>query len=139
MKKNDVPQDNAKSFEGQRKALYAIDETGHYTVTPSSGWEAEEVVLDLAIAQYDNLTAEALTRAKSGLGSTLEYHMYRCRMDVTILAQSSGFFKWQVKRHLKPGALEKLSPAKQERYVDALGLPLAELTQVPTVHQVDTQ
>ncbi len=131
MKTNDVPQDQAKAFEGQRKAMYAIDENGNYTVTPSSGWEAEEAVLDQAIAQYEALTEKALQGVRQGLLAPLEYHMYRQRMDETILAQSTGFFKWQVRRHLKPANFSRLSATKLTRYADALGLSLADLQQVP--------
>ena len=53
MKKEDVPQDHAKAFQGRKKALYALDENGRYAIVPSSGWEAEEIVLDQAIEEYE--------------------------------------------------------------------------------------
>lgn len=131
MNKHEVPQDKAKSFEGQRKALYAVNESGEYEITASSGWEAEEVVLDLAVAQYSLLTAASLQRVNEGISSPLEYHMHHRRMDITLLAQSAGHFKWQVRRHLKPTVFSRLSVVKQECYAEALGLSLTELQQVP--------
>lgn len=140
MKIKEVPQDNAKAFQGQSKAVYAVDDSGAYTVTPSSGWEAEEVVLDLAIAQFKALTNEALQRVQQGVSAPLEYHMYQCRMDSTILAQSTGFFKWQVHRHLKPHVFANLSKDKLNRYAAALDLCLTELQHIPLVDtpRVDT-
>ena len=131
MKKNEVPQHNAKAFEGQSKALYAIDENGQYGIVPSSGWDAEEIVLDQAIAEFEQLCQQALDRIHQGNSSTLEYHMYRCRMDETVLAQSSGFFKWQVRRHLKPRHFSRLSDQKKMRYAQALGISLQALNSLP--------
>ncbi len=132
MKKHEVPQDQADSLQGQRKAMYAVDEDGHYGVTPSNGWEAEALVLDQAIEQFASLSNDARQRVEQGMSSPLEYHMYRKRMDVTVLAQSTGFFKWQVRRHLLPAIFSALSESKKRRYCEALGLSLAELGQMPT-------
>lgn len=131
MKADEVPQDNARSFAGQKKGLYAVGDDGNYAIVPSSGWEAEEIVLELAIAQFEKLAASALRRAHAGEASALEFHMYNKRMDVTLLAQSAGFFKWQVRRHCKPAAFKRLSTAKLQRYADALDVPAAELQRIP--------
>jgi hypothetical protein len=131
MKKDEVPQQAAKAFMGRSKALYATDENGDYKIVGSTGWEAEEIVLDQAIAEYEAQIAEVLPKIKAGQASSLEYHMYKCRMDVLLLAQSSGFFQWQVRRHLRPEIFRKLSQSKKERYADALGLTLAQLESLP--------
>lgn len=116
---------------GQRKALYAINEQGGYAIVPSAGWEAEEIVLLQAIEECHRLAADAHARAKSGLTGALEYHMRRQRMDVMVLAQSTGFFRWQVRRHLRSGAFAKLSAGQQQRYESALGLAARELETLP--------
>jgi hypothetical protein len=131
MKKDEVPQQTAKAFMGHSKALYALDENDEYRIVASSGWEAEEIVLDQAIAVFDQASLEAWSRAKNGLSSTLEFHMFKCRMDVLLLAQSTGFFQWQVRRHLRPEVFKSLSQSKQERYAEALGLTPAQLLTLP--------
>jgi len=72
MKKDEVPQQAAKAFMGHSKALYAQSEDGSYALTPSAGWEAEEIVLDQAIAEYEEGAAQAHARALAGLSSPLE-------------------------------------------------------------------
>ncbi|MGH8281133.1 MAG: hypothetical protein ACRERZ_02965, partial [Gammaproteobacteria bacterium] len=104
---------------------------GHYTPTPCSGWEAEEIVLDQAIAEYQQHAADTWQRARQGHASALEYHMYRQRMDLVLLAQSTGYFKWRVRRHLKPGAFGRLSEKCRQRYAEALGLTAAQLDTLP--------
>ena len=131
MKKEDVPQHQAKAFMGRSKALYALDESGRYQVVPSNGWEAEEIVLDQAIDEFKRLAAEAHAAAKAGSGSALAYHMYSRRMDLVLLADISGFWQWQVGRHLRPGAFEALPPTKQQRYAEALGLSVEQLKSLP--------
>jgi hypothetical protein len=131
MKKNEVPQQNAKAFMGHSKLLYAVDDAGRYVPAPCNGWEAEEIVLDQAIAEYQRLAADAWQRAKAGQTSALEYHMYQQRMDVVLLAQSTGYFKWRVRRHLKTGAFQRLPASIRERYADALGVAATQLDLLP--------
>ena len=131
MKLDDVPQDKSRSFEGQKKRLYARDENGEYTTALSSGWEAEDVVLDQAVEEYNRFTREARQRVQQGLSSPLEYHMYAHRMDITVLAQATGFFRWQVRRHLKPAVFNRLSPRKLQRYEEALQMTPGQLRTLP--------
>ena len=131
MKQDEVPQQVAKAFMGRRKALYATDERGTYGIVPSSGWEAEEIALDQAIAECVREANEAHARARQGISSPLAYHMWHCRMDVVILAQSTGFFQWQVRRHLKPGPFARLSRKAKQRYAEALGCTADELDTLP--------
>lgn len=131
MKKTEVPQQNAKAFMGHSKLLYAVDEAGRYVPAPCNGWEAEEIVLDQAIAEFQRLAADAWARARAGQTSALEYHMFHQRMDVVLLSQSTGYFKWRVRRHLRPGAFRRLPAAIRERYADALGVAAAELDLLP--------
>jgi hypothetical protein len=131
MNRDEVPQDGAKAYMGMKKALYAVDADGRYRVVGSSGWEAEEIVLEQAIEEFEALSKAALERGRAGVTSPLEFHMYRRRMDVVLLAQSTGFFRWSVKRHLRPAVFASLSAAKKQRYADALGLSIAELERLP--------
>jgi hypothetical protein len=131
VKKEEVPQHNAKAFHGQTKALYATDDDGNYAVVGSNGWEAEEIVLDQAAEVFEQAAADAHARARQGSGSPLEYHMAKRRMDVLLLAQATGFWQWQVRRHLRPGAFESLPAPKQARYVEALDLSLQALLTLP--------
>lgn len=131
MNKAEVPQDHVKAFMGRSKALYALGEDGLYQIVPSDGWEAEEIVLDQAIAEFKRLAAGAHARARAGEGSPLEYHMYARRMDLVLLADVSGFWRWQVRRHLRPGAFAALSAPKQRRYAEALGLDVEALKALP--------
>ena len=131
MKKTEVPQQNAKAFMGRSKLLYAVDESGRYVPAPSNGWEAEEIVLDQAIEEFQRQTADAWRRAREGLTSPLEYHMYHERMDLVLLSQTTGYFKWRVRRHLKPGAFRKLPEHVRQRYAEALGIEAAKLDLLP--------
>jgi hypothetical protein len=129
--RDDVPQDVARALGGQRKAMYAVDERGNYGIVRSAGWEVEEIVLEQALAECDEQAADAHARALRGATSPLEYHMRRRRMDVLVLAQSTGFFQWQVRRHLRPGTFRRLSAARRARYAGALGLSVQELLTLP--------
>ncbi|MGQ9427514.1 hypothetical protein ACXYTJ_16635 [Gilvimarinus sp. F26214L] len=131
MKKDEVPQDRDSTYAGQHKLLYAVDEKGNYTGVHSSGWEVESAATRDAIAVIDLDRRDALLRARQGQCSPLEYHMYDRRMDVSLLAQATGLFKWRIRRHFRPDVFTKLSPAIIERYCEALGLTRGQLNSLP--------
>jgi hypothetical protein len=53
--------------------------------------------------------------------------MYRARMDVELLSQASGLWRWRVRRHLKPEGFARLPPALKLRYAEALGISVEAL------------
>ena len=48
-------------------------------------------------------------------------------MDLSIVASYTGFWKWQIKRHLKPSVFNKLSEAKLKKYADVFEITVEEL------------
>ena len=131
MKKEDVPQDNATTYSGHKKVIYATNNDGGYEKVESSGWESEEFVTLMAVEDLNKLAGEAYQRVQAGLSSPLEYHMYKKRQDVLGLSQATGFFQWQIRRHLKPKVFLTLKQKKLQIYSDALGINIAELQAIP--------
>ena len=131
MKKDDVPQDNNRTYGGHKKVIYAVNPEGDYEKIGSSGWEAEEFATLMAVDELNEQAAAAYQRVQQGLSSTLEYHMYAKRLDILGLSQATGFYQWQIKRHLKPRVFSKLSTNKILKYLDVLGLTTAELNLLP--------
>jgi hypothetical protein len=127
MRERDVPQEGNASLAGHRKAIYAVGDDGKLKIVPSRGWEVEETVTRQAVEELERLAREAYERARAGRASPLEVHMYRARMDVPLLAQTTGLWRWRVKRHLRPGAFERLPAALKQRYADAMGIPVEAL------------
>jgi len=133
MKLTDVPQENNKTLDGVRKAVYAVDEDGTYSVVASNGWNAEEIVTSQAVEEFERLANLALIETTKGLCSPLEYHMYKNRMDIALLSQSTGFFKWTIKRDFKKSAFEKLSDKRLQIYADVMGINIEDLLITPSV------
>jgi hypothetical protein len=128
MKVHEIPQDNIRTLAGERKLLYALDENGHYTGAPTTGWEVEEIVLLDALEDYDRRAADAKQKIHNHQSSPIEYFMYMHRMDIITLAQAMGLFQWQVKRHLKPEVFRKLDSVRLQQYADLFRIPVATLT-----------
>jgi hypothetical protein len=100
-------------------------------IAPSKGWEAEEIVTSNAVESLQAQAAEARQRVQAGQASTLEFWMYERRMDLPLLSQTSGYWQWRVKRHLRPEIFSALPNDKLQRYADALGITLAQLRTLP--------
>ena len=119
MKVKEIPQDDIKTFKGfGTKALYAVDENGQYTRTPTSGWEVEEVVLRDVVDDFAKLAEQAKTRVLRGETSPIEYYMNEYYMDLPALARGIGLAKWKVKRHFNPNIFNKLNQKMLQRYAD---------------------
>ncbi|MEN8168258.1 MAG: hypothetical protein ABFR65_12395 [Pseudomonadota bacterium] len=131
MKIKDIPQDNNSSMQGETKLLYAKSDSGRIESARTSGWDAEEVVLEQAIDEIHRQAREAYARAAAGQTSTLEFHMYDQRMDLAMLAQAIGRFQWMVKRDFSPERFARLPAEKLERYADVLGLDRDTLKKLP--------
>ena len=131
MKKEDTPQQAHEIYEGEKKAVYVVNEEGKMEMAQTAGWEAEIIVLQQAIDDINRLADDALKRVKSGESSPLEYHMYAQRMDIPMLAQAVGCFQWQLKRHLKPKGFAKLSEKKLGLYAKVLGISTEVLSNIP--------
>ena len=122
MRDRDVPQEGNASLGGHRKAMYALAEDGKLRIVASRGWEAEEIVTRQAVEDLERRAQAARERALAGESSPLEYHMYRARMDVTLLSQTTGLWRWRVRRHFRPRVFERLPPRLRRRYAEALGV-----------------
>lgn len=131
MEENKVPQDNIVTYANNRKAMYATDNSGHYNVVASSGWEVEEEATMQAVHELDRLASEAYQRVLQGEKSALYFHMYNCRMDLQVLSESTGLFKWRIKRHFRPSVFHNLPENILKRYESALGISPEELCKLP--------
>jgi hypothetical protein len=130
MRERDVPQEGNATLDGKRKAVYAVGDDGRLRIVESRGWEVEEVVTRQALAELERHAQEARARVTAGHSSPLEYHMYRARMDVTLLAQATGLWRWRVRRHFRPEIFARLPRALLQRYADALGITPEQLARL---------
>jgi hypothetical protein len=127
MREREVPQEGNRSLAGHRKAVYAVADDGKLRLVPSRGWEVEEIVTRQAVEDLERRAEEARARALAGESSPLEYHMYRARMDLELLSQSTGLWRWRVRRHLRPAVFARLPLALRRRYAETLGVSVEAL------------
>jgi len=130
MRERDVPQEGNATLAGHRKAIYAVGDDGKLRLVPSRGWEVEEIVTRQAVEELERRAREARERVLAGETSPLEYHMYRARMDVALLSQATGLWRWRVWRHFKPRVFARLPLSLRRRYAEALGLSVEALGKV---------
>ena len=131
MKTGDVPQEGNATLAGLRKAVYARDADNRIVTVASAGWEVEEIVTQQAADIFSAYAAEAHARALRGERSPLEYWMYARRMDLATFAQSSGVWRWRIRRHFQPARFARLSAKLLDRYAHALGISRDTLSRLP--------
>ncbi len=130
MRERDVPQEGNATLAGNRKAVYAVAEDGRLRIVASRGWEAEEIVTRQAVEDLERRAQAARARVLAGQASPLEYHMYKARMDLPLLSQTTGLWRWRVRRHFRPSVFARLPLSLKRRYSEALGVPLEKLDKV---------
>jgi hypothetical protein len=57
----------------------------------------------------------------------LLYLMEYKLMDIGILSDYTGFWKWQIKRHLKPEVFKKLSDKELKKYAEAFNIKIEDI------------
>lgn len=131
MQEREVPQEGNATLGGHRKLMYARGADGRIKTVTSRGWEVEELVTRQAVDEFARQAEAARRLAQSGQASPLRYYMYRARMDESLLAQATGLWRWQVRRHLRLPRIEQLRPDLLQRYARALGVAADVLKAVP--------
>jgi len=128
---NSVPQDDSSTYAKNKKAIYAVGKDGKVGVVTSSGWEVEEAATKQALNDLEEHAREAYEVVKHGEKSTLYFHMYAVRMDLQVLSESTGFFKWTINKDFNPEKFAKISKKRLGVYSEAMGKTPQELQELP--------
>ncbi|MFD2146738.1 hypothetical protein [Mucilaginibacter antarcticus] len=107
--KEDVPQDLGALGKITKEICYATDEAGKYTAQSSNGWDVKSTALDTAWNDVEERIATAKQKVLNNQASPILFFMEKTLMDLEILAGYTGFWQWQIKRHLKPEVFTGLS------------------------------
>ncbi|HRG37793.1 MAG TPA: hypothetical protein PK289_04620 [Bacteroidia bacterium] len=127
MKEEDLPQDKSALGKMTREVCYVKNSEGKYTTGLSTGWEVKKDALDNAWEDIQERTEAARLAVKNGEKSPIYYFMELRIMDFQILSGYTGFWKFTIKRHMKPNVFKSLSEEKLKRYAKAFDVSVDEL------------
>ena len=127
MKKEDVPQDLGSLGKITKEVCYATDASGKYTTELSNGWQVKTNALDITWDDINQKIAAAKEKVSRNEASPIVFFMEKNVMNIGILSSYTGFFKWQIKRHLKPAVFNNLSIKKLTRYAEVFNVSVDEL------------
>lgn len=127
MKKENVPQDMGALGKVTKEICYATDASGKYTTELSTGWDVKKEALDVAWKDVEERIANAKQRVLNGEASPLMFFMEYRLMDPGILSDYTGYWKWQIKRHLRPEIFKRLSEKKLQKYAEAFNVKVEDL------------
>ena len=134
MKQENVPQDLSALGKLTKEVCYATDEAGNYVTQLSSGWDVKITALDVAWKGIETRVAGARQQVLDGAASPLLFFMEYRLMDIGILSDYTDFWKWQIKRHLKPEVFNQLSESKLKKYADTFNVSVEDLKTM-TIHE----
>ncbi len=127
MKKEEIPQDDGALNKLTKELVYAVDSTGNYTTALSTGWEVKAKALDVAWEDIEKRIASARQKVLNNEASPILYFIELRLMDIGIVSAYTGFWKWTIKRHLKPSIFRKLPESKLQKYAEAFNVSVDEL------------
>ena len=127
MKKDEIPQDDGALGRIAKEVTYVVDEQGNYTTAQSTGWDVKTEALNIAWNDVEKKIADAKQKVLNGEASPILYFMEKKIMDIGILSSYTGFWKWTIKKHLKPAGFNKLSDEKLQKYAKLFEVPVDEL------------
>ncbi len=129
MKSKDVPQDDANMMQGKfREPVYSLDKDGNYTTVKSVGWNPKNEVMQEAWDVANEKIEDVKQKVIAGKLSPIAYYLEKNLMDVSLLANYMGLWRWTVKKHLKPKNFKKLSDEVLEKYAEVFDITKEELT-----------
>ena len=128
MKQSEVPQDKGHlSKDNYNEVYYAINEEGEFSKTLSTGWEAKNIVQSETLKVLEERTEAARKKVENGEISPILYFMELKRMDLEILSNYVGIWKFFIKRHAKPNVFKKLKESTLKKYAEAFEISVEEL------------
>lgn len=104
-----------------------MDSSGNYVTELSTGWEVKVTALDAAWQDIEQRVKDAKQKVLNNEVSPLLFFMELRLMDIGIVAAYTGFWKWTIKRHLKPALFKKLPDRTLKIYADAFNVTVEEL------------
>lgn len=128
MKKEEIPQDDGALGRIAKEVTYVVGADGKYETGQSTGWDVKTEALNVAWSEVERKIEAARQKVLNGEASPILYFMEKRIMDISILSAYTGFWKWTVKRHLKPTVFKRLSAAKLQKYAELFEVPVQELT-----------
>ena len=127
MKKEAVPQDQGALGKITKEVCYATDAEGKYTTQLSEGWDVKTSALDAAWQDIGERVAAAKEKVSNKEASPLLYFMELKLMDIKVVAAYTGFWAWQIRRHLRPAIFKKLSDRRLQRYAEVFEVSVSDL------------
>ncbi|OFX32126.1 MAG: hypothetical protein A2X08_13360 [Bacteroidetes bacterium GWA2_32_17] len=127
MKKSDTPQDPSLLDNFTKDVYYVTDDSGKYVTEKSRGWEVKATALNLTWDDVKQRVEKAKEDYFKGKCSPINYFMENKMMDLNIVSSYTGFWKWQVKRHLKLNVFNNLSEKKLLKYAKLFEISVDEL------------
>ena len=127
MKKEEIPQDDGALNKLTKEVVYVVDGSGKYSKELSTGWDVKTKALDLAWEDIEKRIEAARQKVLNNEASPILYFLELRLMDMGILASYTGFWKWTIKKHLKPAVFKNLSQQKLQQYADAFNVSVEEL------------
>jgi hypothetical protein len=127
MKIEELPQNKSDLENFTRELCYAKNKDGKYETGLSTGWDVKKSALDNAWNDIENTVEEAKELVRQGKKSPVYYFMQLNLMDISLLSGYTGFWKFTIKRHLKPDLFKKLRNKKLQKYADAFDISIDEL------------
>ena len=133
MKKEEVPQDLGALGKITKEVCYVTDSSGKYVTELSKGWDVKSSALNVAWDDIKERVAAARQQVLNNEASPILFFMEYRLMDLNLLAEYTGYWKWQIKRHLKADVFRMLSEKKLKKYAEAFNVTVEDLKSM-TVH-----
>ena len=127
MKKKDTPQDKSALDRLTKEICYVKNSEGKYESDLSSGWSVKIEALNNAWDDINEQVAAAKIAIEAGEKSSIYYYFVKTLMDFQVLSGYTGFWKFSIKKHMKPSGFKKLSDKKLEKYAQAFDITIDEL------------
>jgi len=126
--------------------MYAVDESGRFVGVQSVGWDVSNTGFSKYWEHVGHIIDAARADVAEGRKSPLWYWMQVSLLDVRMLADYMGMWRWRVRRHMRPAVFATLKPTLLDRYAQVFQIEPALVRSLPDkdpeglpIHQAPSQ
>ncbi|MCX6281272.1 MAG: hypothetical protein NTU51_04865 [Bacteroidetes bacterium] len=118
-------------YRNNRELHYSFDPEQGYTRKVDYQYPGNQVIIQQGWDVVESRVRDVSARIKEGKLSPLSYYMEKNQMELPMLSDYTGFMRWRIKRHLKPGVFSRLRPATLAKYASVFDVGVNELLNPP--------
>ena len=114
-------------YKNNRELHYSFDPQKGYTRKVDYQYHGNQIIIQQGWDVVESRLKDVSEKIREGKLSPVAFYMEKNQMELSMLSDYTGFMRWRIKRHLKPGVFSRLKPGTLSKYTSVFDISVNEL------------